>query len=62
MSSHSVKVMVPPVVEAPRGAQWAAAVGVWVGRAFGAGSGSPRVVVGKPTAPSVKRLGAKGAV
>ena len=32
MSSQFAKVMVPPVVDAPRGAQWAAAVAVWIGR------------------------------
>ena len=61
MNSHSVKVMVPPVVDAPRGAVWAAAIGVWVGRAFGAGRREARVAGGKPTAPSAKRLGANGA-
>ena len=54
MSSQSVKVMVPPVVDAPRGAEWAAAVAVWIGRAVGA----RRKSVARTGAPagSVKRL------
>ena len=62
MNSRSVKVMVPPAVVAPRGAQWAAAVGVWIGRAFGAVSGPARGAGRKPAAPSVERLDAKAAV
>ena len=62
--SSLVKVMVPPVVEPPRGAQWAAALAVWIGRAIGGGRG--------PAAPartgrakfaasnSVERLGTRG--
>ena len=64
MSSRFVKVMVPPVVEAPRGAQWAAAMAVWVGRVFGGGRGPAapaRTGRGKSAAPkAVERLGAKG--
>ncbi len=64
MFSRSIKVMVPPVVDSPRGAQWAAALAVWVGRAFGAGRGRAapaRTGRGNSAAPkAVERYGAKG--
>ena len=62
--SNQVKVMVPPVVEAPRGAQWAAWIAVWVGRAVGAGRGPGAPAASgraKPAAShDVERLAAKG--
>ena len=65
MYSQLVKVMVPPVVNAPRGAQWAAAIAVWIGRVVGgrrgkgasAGTGKAK----SAAAQGVKRLAAKGA-
>ena len=65
MSSQVAEVMVPPVVDAPRGAQWAAAVAVWIGRAIG-GRRAPGTPAGagraKSAAPNAaERLAAGGA-
>ena len=63
MFSRSVKVMVPPVVQVPRGAQWAAAIAVWIGHTMGGGRGPAAPARRKPAAPkAVERLGAKGVV
>jgi len=65
MSRQFAKVMVPPVVDAPRGAQWAAAVAVWIGRlASGRRVPGASAEAGgtKPAAtPVVERLIANGA-
>jgi hypothetical protein len=65
MSSQFAKVMVPPVVDAPRGAQWAAAVAVWIGRLASGRLGAGAFAEGgsrKPgAAPAGERLIAKGA-
>ncbi|MEO6747685.1 MAG: hypothetical protein ABIS28_10640 [Caldimonas sp.] len=65
MSSQFAKVMVPPVVDAPRGAQWAAAVAVWIGRLAsgrrGAGASATAGGAKPASAQSVERLIAKGA-
>jgi hypothetical protein len=57
--------MVPPVVEAPRGARWAAAIAVGIGRAIGGfrGSAAPaRAVRERSASPrAIERLGANGA-
>lgn len=64
MYSRSVKVMVPPVVDVPRGAQWAAAIAVWIGRALGRGrvrGGPAHSGRGESATPkAVERLGMKG--
>ncbi len=65
MSSQFAKVMVPPVVDAPRGAQWAAAVAVWIGRLasgrLGAGAFAEGGSRKSGAAPAGERLIAKGA-
>jgi hypothetical protein len=42
MSSHVIKVLVPPSVVSPRGARWAAAAAVWIGRILSAPGGPKR--------------------
>jgi hypothetical protein len=34
MSSQHITVLAPPVIVAPRGAQWAAAAALWIARAL----------------------------
>ena len=42
MHSYNAKVLVPPLVRAPRAARWAADAAVWVARVFGGHSDSGR--------------------
>jgi hypothetical protein len=59
MSGRFVKVLVPPSVEAPRGARWASELAVWIARSLRrAGFGSRSSPTARDAAKSTRRAAA----